>query len=239
MAHPAAEARGLVVHRARNEILHGIDFTLAPGSVTGLFGPSGCGKTTLMRSMVGVQKITSGTLNVLGLPAGDPQLRRRVSYTSQALSIYRDISVRANVLLFARLHGAPDEAADDAISYVELAALANRRVETLSGGEASRASLACALVGKPEVLILDEPTVGLDPLTRESLWEHFRKLASGGTTLLVSSHVMDEATRCDSVLLMREGHFLASGHMDELLAASGAATPEAAFLALVRREVAA
>lgn len=237
MAHPAAEARGLVVHRAKKEVLHGLDLTLAPGSVTGLFGPSGCGKTTLMRAMVGVQRITSGTLTLLGLPAGHPELRRRVSYTSQSLSIYRDITVRANVVLFARIHGLPDSAADEAIASVELSALAGRRVETLSGGEASRASLACALVGRPEVLILDEPTVGLDPLTRESLWGHFRALAAAGTALLVSSHVMDEATRCDTVLLMRDGHFLAGGPMHELQAAAGAATPEAAFLTLVRREV--
>jgi len=236
MAHPAAAATDLVVHRASHEVLHGVSFTLAPGSVTGLFGPSGCGKTTLMRTMVGVQHITSGRLELLGLPAGHPDLRRRVAYTSQSLSIYRDIPVRANVRYFARLHGLPDAAAEEAIAAVDLTPLAGRRVETLSGGEASRASLACALVGRPEVLILDEPTVGLDPLTRESLWSHFRGLAESGTTLLVSSHVMDEATRCDSVLLMRDGRFLADGPMDDLQERTGAPTPEAAFLTLVRAE---
>ncbi|WP_231979187.1 ABC transporter ATP-binding protein [Tessaracoccus coleopterorum] len=205
MEQPAAHATGLVVRRGRTEILHGLDLSLPPGSVTGLFGPSGCGKTTLMRAMVGVQKIRSGSLTLLGLPAGDPALRRRVAYTSQSLSIYGDISVRANVAYFGRLQGVGRAETDAAIGSVELGALADRRVETLSGGEASRASLACALVGRPDLLILDEPTVGLDPLTRESLWGHFRSLSAAGTTLLVSSHVMDEATRCDSVLLMREG----------------------------------
>ncbi len=239
MATSAAEARALVVHRGRTEILHGLDFQLEPGSVTGLFGPSGCGKTTLMRTMVGVQRITSGTMELLGTPAGEPRLRQRVAYTSQNLSIYRDISVIANVRYFARLHGLPDSAADSAIEAVHLTGHAGQRVETLSGGEASRASLACALVAQPEILILDEPTVGLDPLTRESLWEHFRGLAHAGTTLLVSSHVMDEATRCDTVLLMREGHFLATGPMAELQERTGERTPEEAFLALVKREAAA
>lgn len=239
MATPAAAAHDLVVHRARTEILHGISFDLAPGSVTGLFGPSGCGKTTLMRTMVGVQRISGGSMTLLGLPAGSPELRHRVAYTSQSLSIYRDIPVLANVRYFARLHGLPDSAADAAIEAVHLTDKSGQRVETLSGGEASRASLACALVAQPEVLILDEPTVGLDPLTRESLWEHFRGLAAAGTTLLVSSHVMDEATRCDTVLLMRDGHFLASGPMSELQDRTGESTPEGAFLALVRREVAA
>lgn len=236
MAHPAATAASLVVHRGSCEVLHGLTFTLRPGSVTGLFGPSGCGKTTLMRTMVGVQRITSGSLELLGLPAGHPELRRRVAYTSQTLSIYRDISVAADVRYFARLHGLPDAAADEAITAVELTPLAGRRVETLSGGEASRASLACALVGRPELLILDEPTVGLDPLTRESLWAHFRDLADHGTALLVSSHVMDEATRCDTVLLMRDGHFLATGPMAELQERTGESTPEGAFLSLVRQE---
>ncbi|TRY18810.1 ABC transporter ATP-binding protein [Tessaracoccus rhinocerotis] len=235
----AVSARALVVHRAGNEVLHGLEMDLAPGSVTGLLGPSGCGKTTLMRAMVGVQRITSGSLTVLGRPAADEALRRRVAYTSQTLSVYRDLSIRDNVAHFARLVGAgPDDVART-LDAVELTALAGRRVEILSGGQASRASLACALVGSPELLVLDEPTVGLDPLTRESLWEHFHALARQGTTLLVSSHVMDEATRCDSILLMREGHFLAHAPIDELQERTGAATPEDTFLTLIKQEVAA
>ncbi|GAB3817708.1 ABC transporter ATP-binding protein [Tessaracoccus terricola] len=232
-------ARELVVQRGRNEVLHGLDLDLARGSVTGLLGPSGCGKSTLMRTMVGVQRIASGSLTVLGLPPSDRALRRRVAYTSQSLSVYKDLSVRDNVAHFAALVGAgPDDVART-LEAVELTAYANRRVEHLSGGQASRASLACAQVGSPELLVLDEPTVGLDPLTRESLWEHFRGLAAQGTTLLVSSHVMDEATRCDSILLMREGHFLAHAPILDLQERTGASTPEETFLTLIKQEVAA
>lgn len=235
---PALTADNLVVHRGKTAVLHGIDFTLAPGTVTGLLGPSGCGKTTLMRAIVGVQRITSGTLTVLGRPAGAAELRRRVAYTSQSLSIYRDISARANVAYFASLAGAPGDV-DRVIEAVELTAYADRPVDTLSGGQASRVSLACALVGDPELLVLDEPTVGLDPLTRESLWDYFHAFAAGGTTLLVSSHVMDEAVRCDDVLLMRKGLFLAHAPIHDLQERTGTRTPEAAFLALIRGKEAA
>lgn len=224
----------LVVHRGRNEILHGLSLTLRPGSITGLLGPSGCGKTTLLRTLVGVQRITSGTATVLGRPAGHPSLRREVAYTSQSLSIYRDISVRDNVALFGRLVGADRGAADRAIAAVELGEFAHRRVDTLSGGQASRASLACALVGQPKLLVLDEPTVGLDPLTRESLWDYFHGLAADGTTLIVSSHVMDEALRCDEVALMRDGVFLAHAPIDELMAKTGTDNPEQTMLHLIR-----
>ncbi|HLR58845.1 MAG TPA: ABC transporter ATP-binding protein [Beutenbergiaceae bacterium] len=235
-AAPAIRAANLVVHRGRSRILHGLDMTLPPGSITGLLGPSGCGKTTLLRSLVGVQRVTSGELTVLGHPAGSAHLRRRVAYTSQALSVYRDISVRANVTYFARLVGASTGDVDRVLTTTELTGFAGRSVAALSGGQASRASLACALVGSPEVLILDEPTVGLDPLTRESLWESFRALADGGTTLVVSSHVMEEATRCDEVLLMRGGRFLAHAPIADLQRRTSTASPEDAFLSLIRQE---
>lgn len=233
---PALEARGLVVDRGRLRVLQGVDFALPRGSVTGLLGPSGCGKTTVIRAAVGVQRITSGTLTVLGRPAGDPALRRRIAYTSQSLSVYPDISVRANTTYFGRLVGAGPDEVERALATVELTEYADRRVETLSGGQAARASLACALVGSPEMLLLDEPTVGLDPLTRESLWGRFRALAEAGTTLLISSHVMDEAVRCDSVLLMRQGRFLAHSTIGELQERTSTTTPEEAFLVLIRQE---
>lgn len=230
----AVTASDLVVHRGRNEVLHGLGLTLPRGSVTGLLGPSGCGKTTLMRAMVGVQRITSGTLTLLGKAAGTPELRRQVAYTSQGLSIYGDISARANVAYFARLAKADPRSVERALEAVELSDLAERRVDRLSGGQASRVSLACALVGSPELLILDEPTVGLDPLTRESLWARFRRLAEEGTTLLISSHVMDEAAHCDEVLLMREGRFLAHAPIEDLQRRTETSTPEEAFLSLIK-----
>ncbi|GAA1184183.1 ABC transporter ATP-binding protein [Ornithinimicrobium humiphilum] len=231
---PVVEARGLVVHRGRTRVLDDLDLALAPGTVTGLLGPSGCGKTTLMRTLVGVQRVTAGEVLVLGEPAGSPGLRHRVAYTSQNLSVYPDLTVRANVSYFARLVGAGDGQVGRILEAVELGDHADRRVETLSGGQASRVSLACALVGNPELLVLDEPTVGLDPLTREALWTYFHSLVAEGRTLLVSSHVMDEATRCDDVLLMREGRFLAHGPIEELQERTGTTTPEAAFLALIK-----
>lgn len=235
-AEPAIRAANLVVHRGKSRILHGLNMVLTPGSITGLLGPSGCGKTTLLRSLVGVQRVTSGELTVLGSPAGSKHLRRRVAYTSQSLSVYRDISVLANVTYFARLVGASSDDVDRVLETTELTGFAGRPVAALSGGQASRVSLACALVGSPEVLILDEPTVGLDPLTRESLWGSFRVLADGGTTLVVSSHVMEEATRCDEVLLMREGRFLAHAPIAQLQHQTSAASPEEAFLSLIRQE---
>ncbi|MDC7104673.1 ABC transporter ATP-binding protein [Corynebacterium falsenii] len=234
---PAVELTDLVVRRGKTEVLHGLTCCLPAGSITGLLGPSGCGKTTLMRTIVGAQRITSGSLRVLGLPAGSKELRRRMAYTSQTLSVYPDISVRANVTYFAGLLGFDRTATDTAIERVGLTEYADRRVDQLSGGQANRVSLACALVGRPEVLILDEPTVGLDPLTRESLWDTFHTLADGGTTMVVSSHVMDEAARCDSVLFMRDGRFLAHEPVDSVQQRTGTANPEEAFLALIRDDM--
>jgi len=227
---------GLRVVRGSREVLPGISLSVPPGQVVGLLGPSGGGKTTLLRSIVGVQVIAGGTVTVLGEPAGSPSLRSRVGYVTQEPSVYGDLTVRANLAYFAALVGAPREAVGRVIEAVDLNSKADTRVEQLSGGQRSRVSLAAALVGSPELLILDEPTVGLDPVLRRDLWELFHRLAKDGTTLLVSSHVMDEATRCDRLLLLRDGHLLADDTPEGLLARTGAHDAEHAFLTLIEKE---
>ena len=229
---PAVTATDLRVTRGRKEILHGLDLSLAPGSVTGLLGPSGCGKTTLMRTLVGVQRY-DGEVRVLNHEPGAPAIRGRIGYVTQGTAVYKDLTARQNLRYFASLAGPRARDVDEVLAVVGLTDLADRRVSTYSGGEANRASLACALVAGPELLVLDEPTVGLDPLTREDLWDAFQDLAAQGATLLVSSHVMDEAFRCGSVLLMRDGRLLAATTAPELLERTGAATLDEAFLALV------
>jgi ABC-2 type transport system ATP-binding protein len=202
------------------------------GVVTGLLGPSGSGKTTLMRAIVGVQIVESGEVTVLGAPGGSPENRWRVGYVTQEPSVYGDLTVRENLRYFARILDVPADRIDEAIATVGLVANADQVVRTLSGGERSRVSLASALLGNPDLLVLDEPTVGLDPVLRRDLWATFHDLAERGTTLLVSSHVMDEADRCHALLLMREGRIVASGTPDGLRAITGAADLEEAFLAL-------
>jgi ABC-2 type transport system ATP-binding protein len=216
-------------------VLDGLSLTIPRGQVIGLLGPSGCGKTTLMRSIVGVQKIAGGTVTVLGDVAGSPSLRHRVGYVTQSASVYDDLTVRQNLAYFRSVLGAPKDDIDRVIEATDLGANASQLVSALSGGERSRVSLAAALLGVPEVLVLDEPTVGLDPLLRVELWNLFHRLAAVGTSLLVSSHVMDEATRCDRLLLMRDGEILADETPAGLLAATGAGDAENAFLALIRR----
>jgi ABC-2 type transport system ATP-binding protein len=231
----AIVARELVVELGGRRILRGLTFAVPAGQVTGLLGPSGCGKTTLMRCVVGVARITAGTLEVLGLPAGSPPLRHRVGYVTQGASVYTDLTARENVRYYAALYGVSAASADAALVDVALAGMATRKVGTLSGGERARVSLACALLARPDVLVLDEPTVGLDPVLRRDLWDRFHALATAGTTLFVSSHVMDEASRCDRLLLMREGSLVADASPAALEAATGAADVEGAFLRLVRQ----
>jgi ABC-2 type transport system ATP-binding protein len=227
------EVRGLTVVRGGRPVVRDVSLALAARRVTGLLGPSGSGKTTLMRAMVGVQVVESGTVTVLGLPAGAPPLRRRVGYVTQAPSVYLDLTVRENLAYFARVLGTDAAKVDEAIATVALGSHAEQVVRTLSGGELSRVSLATALLGEPELLVLDEPTVGLDPVLRRDLWRTFHLLAEDGATLLVSSHVMDEATRCDDLVLMRDGLVVAAATPDELRARTGEDDLEAAFLALV------
>jgi ABC-2 type transport system ATP-binding protein len=229
----AIEIEDLDVRRGGRPVLHGLSATLVAGKVTGLLGPSGCGKTTLIRSIVGVQKVAGGRVTVLGQAAGSAPLRRRVAYVTQAPSVYADLTVAENLRYFARVIGASTETIAEALAAVDLAREGDRMVGTLSGGQRSRVSLACALLGRPDVLVLDEPTVGLDPVLRRDLWELFHRLADDGATLLVSSHVMDEASRCDRLLLMREGRIVADTTPDELRTRTGEQEMEAAFLALV------
>jgi ABC-2 type transport system ATP-binding protein len=230
---PALRVRGLHVERGGRTVLPAVDLDVRVGTVTGLLGPSGCGKTTLMRALVGVQRVAGGTVEVLGLPAGHPDLRRRVGYVTQAPSVYPDLTIRENLRYFAAVLGAPARDADRAAAEVGLGDDADARVARLSGGQQSRVSLAAALLGTPELLVLDEPTVGLDPVLRRDLWTLFAELAGRGTTLLVSSHVMDEAERCQRLILMREGRVLADDTPAALRRRTGAATVEEAFLALV------
>ncbi|MGW6570370.1 ABC transporter ATP-binding protein [Streptomyces sp. NPDC054975] len=246
---PAITAHGLTVVRGDRTVLRGLDFSVPPGRITGLLGPSGCGKSTLMRAIVGTQAHVTGTLDVLGRPAGDASLRSRIGYVTQAPSVYDDLTVRQNldyfaaVLLPGRAHREERRAAvARAIDDVDLASHADALAGRLSGGQRSRVSLAVALLGTPEVLVLDEPTVGLDPVLRRDLWNLFHRIASGetsgasaprGTAILVSSHVMDEAERCHRLLLMREGEILAEDTPEALRRRNDTATVEEAFLHLV------
>ena len=233
-AEPVVVSDHLRVVRGGQAVLDDVSFTLEPGSVTGLFGPSGSGKTTLMRALVGVQRIAAGSLTVLGAPAGSPGLRRRVAYTSQAPAMYVDLTIRENLGYFARILGVGAARVATTIDEVGLGGLDRRVVATLSGGQQARVSLAVALLGEAELLVLDEPTVGLDPLLRIDLWALFERLAAGGRTLLVSSHVLDEASHCDELVLLREGGVVAKGTPAALRSAAGAATVEEAFIAYVR-----
>ena len=234
---PAVAISGLQVVRGRRDVIPGLDLEIPAGEVIGLLGPSGSGKSTLMRCMVGVQIVKGGTVTVLGHPAGSPELREEVGYVTQSPSVYADLTVRDNVAYFARavgLRGAElREAVDRTLVEVDLVSHADVLVADLSGGQESRVSLAAALVGRPTLLVLDEPTVGLDPVLRRDLWELFGSRARQGHSLVVSSHVMDEATRCDRLVLLREGEVLADLTPAELLERTGQVDADAAFLALI------
>jgi ABC-2 type transport system ATP-binding protein len=231
-----ARAAGLTVRRGGRVIVDDLTFGLPRGQVSGLLGPSGCGKTTLLRVLVGVQVITAGAVSVLGLPAGHARLRARVGYATQGPAVYPDLTLTENLRYFGTVLGLRGrrlaEAVAATVESLGLSGLEGRLVGTYSGGQLARVGLAVALLGHPDLLILDEPTVGLDPVLRRDLWEMFHRLAAAGTSLLISSHVMDEAARCDHLLFMREGRFLAAATPEEILRRTGAPDLETAFLAL-------
>jgi ABC-2 type transport system ATP-binding protein len=229
----AIEVRDLVIERGKRTVLHGFTCTIPRGSVTGLLGPSGSGKTTLMRAVVGVQRLRSGAVRVFGRPAGSPDLRARIGYQTQAPSVYRDLTVRENLRYFARVVRVETRRVTEVLEEVALADMADQLVGRLSGGQRARVSLGAALIGNPTLLVLDEPTVGLDPLLRKDLWQTFHRLADAGTTLLVSSHAMDEARRCTDLLLMREGRLVAAGAPQDIGEQAATEDLEEAFCRLV------
>ena len=231
MTGPAVAVSALRVVRGGRPVLRDVGCEIPAGTVTGLLGPSGCGKSTLMRAVVGVQQVAGGSIDVFGVRAGTPGLRSRVGYMTQAPSVYADLTVGGNLRYFARVLDRCGRV-DEVTNLVGLAEHERSLVRDLSGGERSRVSLAVALLGSPDLLVLDEPTVGLDPLLRRELWGMFHRLADSGSTLLVSTHVMDEAERCDRLLLMREGEILATGTPSELRVQAAAETLEEAFVSL-------
>lgn len=233
---PIVAITDLRIRRGGVEVLHGVSLDVPRGALVGLLGPSGSGKTTLLRAIVGVQRVGSGSVTVLGEPAGSALLRDRVGYVTQDSSVYDDLTVRQNLRYFCRILGAPPADVDRVIDETGLSDQSSSLVGSLSGGQRSRASLAAALLGSPQLLLLDEPTVGLDPLLRDGLWQTFRHLAGTGVTLIVSSHVMDEAIRCDRLLLLRDGGLLADLTPVQLLESTGTSQADAAFLVLIRRK---
>lgn len=230
MSGDAVEVRELSVERGGRTVIDRLDLTVPRGAVTGLLGPSGCGKSTLMRCLAGVQQSVTGQVTVLGESAGSATNRTRVGYLTQASSVYADLTVDQNLAYVAAMHGVED--VEDLLAAADLNGVRGRLVRDLSGGQRARVGLAAAMIGAPELLLLDEPTVGLDPVLRRDLWRLFAELAAGGAALLVSSHVMDEADRCDRVLLMRDGRLIADDSPAGLRAATGMADIESAFLAL-------
>jgi ABC-type multidrug transport system ATPase subunit len=232
-AAPPVILRGVSVTRGRREVVRGLDAEIPSGSIVGLLGPSGCGKSTLMRAIIGTQEHVRGTIEVLGGPAGTASRQGRVGYMTQAPSVYEDLTVRENLAYFGQLLGVERDGVHDVIAAVKLDDKADSLLANLSGGQRARVSLAIALLGNPPVLVLDEPTVGLDPVLRQELWADFRTYADQGRTLIVSSHVMDEAEHCDVILLMRDGVLLAQGSPQDLRARTGTGSIEAAFVAIV------
>ena len=235
MVKSGVDIAGLRVVRGGTEVLRDLTFSVAPGEVTGLLGPSGCGKSTLMRAIVGVQRIAGGRVTVFGEPAGAATLRPRIGYVTQAPSVYDDLTVEENLGFFASVLGVGADRVQACVRLVDLEADRAKVVRQLSGGQRSRVSLAVALLGEPSLIVLDEPTVGLDPVLRKDLWETFHRLADDGAAVFVSSHVMDEATRCDRLVLMRDGRIIADDTPRGLLEKTGATDIESAFLDLVAR----
>jgi ABC-2 type transport system ATP-binding protein len=225
------EARGLVKRFGTLAAVDGIDLSLAPGRIYGLLGPNGSGKTTLIRLLAGLATPTAGEVMVLGERMPSAAQLAHIGYMTQSDGLYPELTVWENLRFFGALYGITDRASlDAALRTVQLAERADTAVVDLSGGMRRRVSLACALVHRPAVLFLDEPTVGIDPTMRVQFWDHFRRLAAGGATILVSSHVMDEADRCDELILVRNGKVVDRGTGAQIRQRAGTDDLEAAFL---------
>jgi len=227
----AVDAEEVVKQFGKQLALDGVTLRVHRGEVYGLLGPNGAGKTTLIRSLVGLVAPEAGTVSVLGQRMPQLEVLARIGYMTQQAALYPDLSAEENVHFFGAIYGRVD-GVRDALELVDLWDRRKSVVSTLSGGMRTRCSLACALVHKPDLLLLDEPTVGVDPQLRVQLWDRFRKMAAGGTTIVVSSHVMDEAERCDRLGLIRFGKLLAEGTVPEIKAKAGVARLEDAFLKL-------
>ena len=232
MTEAAIRVEGVVKAFDGVRALDGISLEVPPGEVYGLLGPNGSGKTTLIRALVGLVAPDAGAVTVLGTRMPDLGVLGRIGYMTQAAALYDDLSVEDNVRFFADVYGAGAEAVGEALRLVDLADRRRSLVATISGGMRQRCSLACALVHRPKLLLLDEPTVGVDPQLRVQFWEHFRRLAADGTAIVVSSHVMDEAERCDRLGLIRLGRLIAEGSADDLRRQAGVERLEDAFLRL-------
>jgi ABC-2 type transport system ATP-binding protein len=232
----AIQVKSLSATREGVHILKNLSLSVPEGRVVGLLGPSGAGKTTLMQTIVGLMRPTEGKVEVFGLKAGSKKLRSQIGYVTQSPSVYSDLSVEENLRYFATMEGADRGRIEQVLKDVSLTDHAGQVVASLSGGQRARVSLAVALLGRPRLLVLDEPTVGLDPVLRMDLWHQFHTLAKEGTTLLVSSHVMDEANRCDNLILLRDGQLLAADTPKALMSSTRTSDIESAFLKLVEHK---
>ena len=231
---PAVEARDVRKRFGEVTALDGLSLTIAAGEIYGLLGPNGSGKTTLIRALAGLVRPDAGEVRVFGATPRAAVAGGAIGYMTQAPALYGELSVEENLRFFAALEGVADVAGriEDALRHVELIDRRGTIVGSLSGGLKTRVSLAATLLHQPRLLLLDEPTVGVDPALRREFWQHFRSLANGGMTILISSHVMDEAARCDRLGLVRAGRLLAEGSATELIRSAGTADLESAFLAL-------
>lgn len=232
----AIEIQGLQVVRGGTTILQDIDLHIPRGCVYGLVGPSGSGKTTLIRAILGRQRTAGGTIRVAGHPAGSAELRQRMGYMPQTAAVYNDLTARENLTFFADIYRVGRSRIIEVLRLVDLESAADRPVSTFSGGQRQRVALAAALLPQPDVLLLDEPTVGLDPRLRHRLWSQFADWAKAGTTLLISTHVMDEADRTDRLAFLSNGRLVAEGTPSDLLRRANAQDLETAVLRLTGPE---
>lgn len=228
----AISMRDARIVRGGVEIIPSLTLDIPAGMVFGMVGPSGSGKTTIMRAILGLTRLAGGSATVLGKPAGDASLRPRIGYMPQGSGVYPDLSGRENLAFFASVYRAPGARIGEVLDLMGLTRIADRPLSTYSGGEIQRIGLAMALMHRPELLVLDEPTVGLDPRIRRTLWDHFRAWAEEGTTLIVSTHVMDEADRCHAIGFINKGTLVTTGSPDEIRRLTGYNDLESAILAL-------